>query len=443
MAVSLGYKNVYRYPEGYPEWLQKNFPVSTVDLKIQKSAAASPRQLPVPAGLNLLIVLAGILLGGIALNLTPCIYPLIPITVSYFGGRSGDSRGMTTVHGMCYIFGLALTNSTLGVVAALTGGFLGSLLQNAIILVGIAAILMLFATSLFGFWELRLPAAFNTMASRSYSGYGGSLFMGLTLGIVAAPCIGPFVIGLFGWIAAIGKIWFGFTVFFILSIGMGLPLFILAVFSGSISQLPRSGEWLIWVKKLMGWILVGMAAYFIRPMLSELLSILLYSAIAVSAGIHLGWLEKSRVGSPAFGKFRQLVGICFLGFGFVIMGTYITRGPGVMWVSYNKTTLEQAKVEGKPLIIDFYAAWCAPCRELDVTTFHDSEVVALSDQFTMIKIDLTSEASQTHQALIDTYDIKGVPTIIFIDAQGVERRELRLVDYMSAENFIQRMRTLM
>jgi len=442
VAVSLGYKNVYRYPEGYPEWLQRGFPVSTVDLNSQTSAA-SPQQLPVPTGLHLLIVLTGILVGGIALNLTPCIYPLIPITVSYFGGRSGAGRGKTTVHGISYILGLALTNSTLGVIAALTGGFLGSLLQNSFILVGIAIILMLFAFSLFGFWEIRIPPAFSTLASRTYSGYGGSLFMGLTLGIVAAPCIGPFVIGLLSWIAAIGKIWFGFTVFFILSLGMGLPLFILAVFSGSINQLPRSGEWLIWVKKLMGWILVGMAAYFIRPILSELLSIALYSTIAASAGIHLGWLEKSSAPSLAFRKFRQLVGISCLGFGMVIMGMFITRGPGVTWVSYNETILEQAKGEGKPLILDFYAAWCTPCRELDSTTFHNPEVVALSSQFTMIKIDLTTEANQKYQALIDAYDIKGVPTIIFIDAQGVEKRELRLVDYMSAENFLKRMRALM
>ena len=344
---------------------------------------------------------------------------------------------------MNYILGLALTNSTLGVIAAMTGGFLGSLLQNSIILVGISIILLIFAFSLFGFWELRLPVAFNTMASRTYGGYSGSLFMGLTLGIVAAPCIGPFIIGLLSWIAAIGKIWFGFTVFFILSLGMGLPLFILAVFSGSISQLPRSGEWLVWIKKLMGWILVGMAAYFIRPILSELLSIVLYSAIAVSAGVHLGWLEKSSARSPTFKKLRQFFGISCLGVGVVIMGLYITRGPGVRWVNYDETILEQAKAEGKPLIIDFYAAWCTPCRELDVTTFHNSEVVGLSGQFTMIKIDLTTEANQTYQTLIDTYDIKGVPTIIFIDAQGTERRDLRLVDYMSAENFLQRMRALM
>jgi thiol:disulfide interchange protein DsbD len=267
--------------------------------------------------------------------------------------------------------------------------------------------------------------------------------MGLTLGIVAAPCIGPFVIGLLSWIAAIGKIWFGFTVFFILSLGMGLPLFILALFSGSINQLPRSGEWLIWVKKLMGWILVGMAAYVIRPILSELLSIVIYSTIAASAGIHLGWLEKSSARSLAFRKFRQLVGISCLGFGMVIMGMFISRGPGVTWVSYNETVIDQAKGEGKPLILDFYAAWCTPCRELDSTTFHNPEVVALSSQFTMIKVDLTTEANKKYQALIDAYDIKGVPTIIFIDAQGVERRELRLVDYMSAENFLKRMKTLM
>ena len=155
MAVSLGFKNVYRYPEGYPEWLQRGFPVSSLDLLGPMSSGTSLGHVGIPSGLYLLLVSAGVFLGGISLNLTPCIYPLIPITVSYFGGRAGSGGDRTSLHGMCYILGLAITNSTLGVIAALTGGVIGSLLQNSLVLAGIAGVLLLFAFSLFGLWEIR------------------------------------------------------------------------------------------------------------------------------------------------------------------------------------------------------------------------------------------------------------------------------------------------
>ena len=133
----------------------------------------------------------------------------------------------------------------------------------------IAGILIFFATSLFGLWELRLPGALTQMAGKSHTGYFGSLFMGLTLGVVAAPCIGPFVLGLLTWVAGIGSAWLGFLVFFVLSLGLGLPLFVLALFSGQLQRLPRAGGWMLWVRKLMGWVLVGMAVYFIRPILPD------------------------------------------------------------------------------------------------------------------------------------------------------------------------------
>ena len=183
--------------------------------------------------------LLGIFVGGMALNLTPCVYPLLPITVSYFGGKSGQGQGRLLVHGLFYLVGLALTNSTLGVAAALTGGLMGAMLQNPLVLLAVAVILVFFATSLFGFWELRLPGSLTQAASKSYAGYFGSLFMGLTLGLVAAPCIGPFVLGLLTWVASLGSPWLGFLVFFTLSLGLGLPLFILAMFSGSLEKLPR------------------------------------------------------------------------------------------------------------------------------------------------------------------------------------------------------------
>ena len=150
-------------------------------------------------GWAMIWTLLGIFAGGMALNLTPCVYPLIPITISYFGGR--DDRRQLIGHGFCYIGGLSITNSILGVVAALTGGLMGAVLQNPLVLAFVAVILILLATSLFGLWELRLSSGLMQAASRPYTGYLGTLFMGLTMGVVAAPCIGPFVLGLLTWVA--------------------------------------------------------------------------------------------------------------------------------------------------------------------------------------------------------------------------------------------------
>ena len=441
MAVSLGYRNVYRYPEGYPEWLERGYPVVVAATK-----PVSDTPVPVPSGAYLFLVLAAVLVGGMALNLTPCIYPLIPITVSYFGGRSETVQGSTLIHGTFYILGLSVTNSTLGVIAALTGGLVGGLLQNSVVLATIALILLVFALSLFGFWEIRLPTRFNTLATRTYGGYGGSLFMGLTLGIIAAPCIGPLVVGLLGWIAAIGKIWFGFTVFFVLSIGMGFPLFLLALFSSNIDKLPRSGEWMIWVKKLMGWILVVMAIYFINPLLTEPWGVIFYTFTAAAAGFHLGWLEKSVGQTPTFRKFRVVVGIGCLVLATLVSGSYLTRAPGIEWTSQKDgadVILAQAKEDGQPVIIDFSADWCAPCRKMDATTFRDPEVRAAAQQIVMVKIDLTGGPDDTARKMLEKYQVKGVPTVVFIDRNGRERGDLRLVDYRPPDEFLGRMKQIL
>jgi len=437
VAVSLGYKNVYRYPYGFPQWQAKGFPSTTSDYFAETARPAeSPKTTQPPSGLTLFWTLLGVFVGGMALNLTPCVYPLIPITVSYFGGRSGKSHGTLTAHALCYLSGLAATNSALGVVAALTGGLMGAILQNSWVLAGIAAVLIIFALSLFGFWELKLPSGLTTAASRSYTGYFGSLFMGLTLGIIAAPCIGPFILGLLTWVASIGLAWFGFVIFFTLSIGLGLPLFILALFSGKLEKLPRSGEWMIWVRKLMGWVLVGMAAYFLRPLISKPLSIILYCAIALSAGGHLVLLDRSKATFSAFIWIKNGIGLICVALAVYLGGSWFFSGPGVVWEPYSAKLLEQASQQKKPAIMDFYATWCAPCRELDEITFHDKAVVQETKQFVMIKIDLTKGENQVYQDLLREYEVKGVPTVVFLDQNGRERPELRLVDYMKPDDFI-------
>lgn len=445
MAVSLGYKKVYRDPYGFPKWQEQGLPADSSPAGLSQPATEQTGLVGkgTLAGWGLLWTLLGIFVGGMALNLTPCVYPMIPITVSFFGGRTveGSPGQMKLVlHGICYVLGLALTNSTLGVAAALTGGLMGSILQNPFVLALVAGVLVVFATSLFGLWELRLPGFLSRAGTKSYSGYFGSLFMGLTLGIVAAPCIGPFVLGLLTWVASLGSPVYGFLIFFVLSLGLGLPLFVLAVFSGQLRHLPKAGGWMIWMRMAMGWVLVGMAVYFIRPILPELLKIILPIGVVVAAGLHLGWFDKNEAKYKAFRWLKALVGTACLVLAVFWAMTWAMRGPGVQWHDYSEDIVEQAAAQGQPVIIDFYADWCSPCRELEEVTFHHDEVVALAqDNFLMIKVDVTSGGNTLHEQLLQSYDIKGVPTIVFLDAEGEERADLRLVDFLPPESFLNHM----
>ena len=393
-------------------------------------------------GGGLLLTLLGFFLGGLALNLTPCIYPLIPITVSYFGGRD-QGRGVTAIHAFLYLVGLAVMNSVLGVWASLSGRMVGSALQHPVVLIFMACLFIAFATSSFGLWELRLPAGLTRAASTRFSGYFGTLFMGLTLGIIAAPCLGPFILGLLTYVAQKGDPILGFLSFFTLSIGLGLPLAVLAFFSGAVSRMPFSGDWMLWIRKFMGWILIAMAAYMIHFLLPEEWGrSSLMAIVPLAAAVHLGWLDRTGAGHRRFRIFKKVFGVCVLAGVFVFLGVATQKAEAISWVSYEEPLLALAAREKKPVIVDFYADWCGPCRALDSKVFTDPEIVDLSRQFLTVRLDLTRR--QPHQdAILHRYGIKGVPTLLFFDTQGKEVTSLRVEEYMDKKEILQRMKKLL
>jgi len=441
LAVKLGYKNSYRFAEGIPAWKEMGLPVETG--RVSYGVSAERKGLSAVFGSGLILTLLGVFLGGIALNLTPCVYPLIPITASYFGGRSetGERHGYLVLHGLLYILGLSVMNSALGITAAFTGRLMGSFLQHPAVLIFVSSVLLLMALNFFGLWELRLPGFMSSAVSKSHRGYAQSLFMGLTLGIVAAPCIGPFIIGLLTMVAQRGDPLYGFLIFFTLSIGLGLPLFVLSIFAGSLNKLPRSGEWLIWIRTLFGWIMLAMAVYFIKPLIPwHDAGTFILAFIALAAGIHLGFISKTGKAMRTFAMIKKTAGVCAIGLSLFLAGTVLLRGPGVSWQQYSPETFVKAVESGKPVIIDFYADWCTPCRELDKKTFHDRDVVTESAKFRMIKVDLTKEADPDVLQLLKKYDVKGVPTVIFLDAEGNEIKELQIIDYVPGKEFLPRMK---
>ncbi len=384
---------------------------------------------------GMLWALLWIFLGGLALNLTPCIYPLIPITVSYFGGRDNKAGSDKILLGILYISGLALTNSVLGVTAALTGGMLGAALQYPLVLVIIALIMVTLGFSFFGFWEVHVPGALTKIASKNYSGYFGTFFMGLTLGIVAAPCLGPFVLGLLTYVGQKGDPFIGFLYFFVLSLGIGLPLCILAIFSSALDRLPMSGDWMLWIKKVMGWVLVSMGYYFLSSLISDpIIDHAVFAGLAVIAAIHVGWLDKTGARLRSFRYIKKTAGVIIVLLGVFYLFSAIDLDEHVQWTPFDETHLEKATRNSRPVIFDVYADWCIPCKYMDKNVFNDPEVVSLSKNFSTLRMDITTK--QTEQDKIrHRYSIDGAPTIIFFDSNGKELSDLRITAKITAEEF--------
>lgn len=377
------------------------------------------------------LVLRLLLLYGLGLMLafTPCVYPMVPVTVGYFSTQTDSRTHRIVLLAAMYVLGLALTYSTLGAVAASAGGMFGAAMQSPAVIVGLAAVLVALAFSMFGLYELRAPAFIQNEASGK-SGVPGALFMGLIFGIVCAPCVGPVVLGLMTYVAHLGSPFMGFVMFFTLSLGLGTPLFALAAFS---AKLPVPGMWMIAVRKAAGFLLLGAAAYFLRPLLPDLVARYLMPIVVVAGGIYLGFFEKSIRASRVGANMGRVSGTAALIVA-VMMATPHMKTQSLKWLPYSPA----AVAAGKPVMIDFTAKWCVACQELENGPFSDAGVIRAAAKFQRFRVDGTDKNDPKMLEAVKRFGVQGFPTVIFLDSSGNEVTSARIVGFVDAREMLKR-----
>lgn len=391
-----------------------------------------------------------VFLGGFLTSFTPCVYPMIPITIAVIGAQAdgGKLKGFTL--SLFYVLGLATMFSTLGIVAAKTGALFGSVAQHPIAVGLIGGIFFFMGLSMLGFYTVRVPSSVQTkLQGKRRSGFLGAYVTGIVAGVVVSPCVSPLLVVILTWVAKTGSLALGVGLLFSFALGLGVLFVLIGTFSGMLKSLPKSGGWMEIVEHAFGILLVALALFFIKPLFSAVMYKALWGAALIVFATFGGAFAVVAAEADKKSKFSKAFAIVALVLGAGLLFSVVQGAPVPTsqagesatvtssghalpegWLSSEPEALAKAKAEGKPLMIDFWADWCAACHELDERTWPEPSVKAALEGFVIVKIDQTKNGD-AEKALQKKYGVIGLPTVIYLSPDGKELS--RFEGYQSAE----------
>lgn len=398
---------------------------------------------------NWALALPMIYLVGLATALTPCVYPMIIITVSVFGARQAKSKAEGALLSTSFVLGMASLFTPLGVVAGLSGAAFGSWLAYPAVTISFAILFVALAMAMFGAYELNLPPSMqNRLSQMGGIGMKGAFALGFASALIAAPCTGPAVIALLTWIGNTQNVGLGAVAMFSYALGLGTLFWLVGTFAVSI---PKSGRWMEMVKSVFGIVMCVMALYYLRTLVPSAMdwlsenatTVLIVGVVMVVVGLGIGAVHLD-FHEPNTGiRVRKGAGIVLSTFGGFFMVAWLIAAPvgatSIAWREDFTAAIAQARAEGRPYMIDFGADWCGACGELERNTFTNEEVIDDAARFVNIHVDMSAHSvTPESRALLASYNQRGLPLVVMHDGNGNEVH--RVTQFVEADELLTLMR---
>ncbi len=422
------------------------------------------------ANKNFIIVLGLFFIAGVGLAFTPCVFPMIPILSGIIAGQSGYvSTSRAFILSLSYVIPMALTYAGVGVIAGLSGGAINLqvIFQTPWVIGVFAFLFVLLSLSMFGFYELQMPSSIQSRLTEiSNRQSGGSILgagiMGILSAIIVGPCVTAPLIGALIYIAQTNDAVLGGFTLFALGLGMGFPLLIIGTSAGKL--LPKAGSWMDATKSIFGVMMLGMAIWMIDRVVSGNVTLILTGILLLVSSVYAGVFDRLNEESSSFKRLFKGIGIVMFIFGlFMLIGAALgnhslikplqgvvgssmstnaavqTAGSihfeKIKGISGLQTALQNAQKNKQVAMLDFYADWCASCKELEHFTFQDKQVIDSLKSLSTLQADVTPNDEQD-KALLQKFGLFGPPAILFFDLNGKELKQYRLVGYYPAKEFL-------
>jgi thiol:disulfide interchange protein DsbD len=416
------------------------------------------------AGGSLWAIFGFFFVAGLLLTFTPCVLPMIPILSGIIvgEGREAHHKGRAFALSLAYVAGMAVTYTALGVAAGLAGSMFGGALQNPWVLGAFAAIFVVLAFSMFGYYDITLPSFLHTKlthaSNRLTGGHVGAVaVMGALSAAIVSPCIAAPLAGALVYISQSRDVTLGATALFSMAVGMGVPLVAVGVTEGAL--LPRSGHWMKSVKKFFGFLMLGVAIWVVAPIVPVVAQMLLWASLLIVGAMFLHALDALPHDAPDTARFWKGVGVISLLAGAALaLGAFsghrdilqplsgFRAGAGPAGGAGTEVRFEKVRslaeldarlrTVGVPVMLDFYADWCVSCKEMERFTFSDARVREKLRSMVLLQVDVTAN-NEDDKALLKRFKLFGPPGIIFFDHKGEEIEGLRVIGYQPADRFLE------